>query len=80
MRLFVALDLPWSVREQLAALSGSGIPGARSASRAVVWKRSRRRWCSLLRRSLKWSSCFAVNGRSAFARLAIHDLPEDVER
>ena len=29
MRLFVALDLPWSVREQLAALSGSGIPGAR---------------------------------------------------
>lgn len=29
MRLFVALDLPWSVRAQLAALSGSGIPGAR---------------------------------------------------
>jgi 2'-5' RNA ligase len=29
MRLFVALDMPWSVREQLAALSGSGIPGAR---------------------------------------------------
>ena len=29
MRLFAALDLPWSVREQLAALSGSGIPGAR---------------------------------------------------
>ena len=29
MRLFVALDLPWSVREQLAALCGSGIPGAR---------------------------------------------------
>ncbi len=29
MRLFVALDLPWSCREQLAALSGSGIPGAR---------------------------------------------------
>jgi 2'-5' RNA ligase len=29
MRLFVALDLPWAVREQLAALSGSGIPGAR---------------------------------------------------
>ncbi len=29
MRLFVALDLPWSVREQLAALSGVGIPGAR---------------------------------------------------
>jgi 2'-5' RNA ligase len=29
MRLFVALDLPWSVREQIAALSGSGIPGAR---------------------------------------------------
>jgi RNA 2',3'-cyclic 3'-phosphodiesterase len=29
MRLFVALDMPWSVREQLAALSGTGIPGAR---------------------------------------------------
>ena len=29
MRLFVALDMPWSAREQLAALSGSGIPGAR---------------------------------------------------
>ena len=29
MRLFVALDMPWSVREQLAALSGVGIPGAR---------------------------------------------------
>ena len=29
MRLFVALDMPWSVREQLAALSGAGIPGAR---------------------------------------------------
>ena len=29
MRLFVALDLPWSAREQLAALSGSGIPGAK---------------------------------------------------
>ena len=29
MRLFAALDLSWSVREQLAALSGLGIPGAR---------------------------------------------------
>ncbi len=29
MRLFVALDMPWPVREQLAALSGAGIPGAR---------------------------------------------------
>ena len=29
MRLFAALALPRSVREQLAALSGSGIPGAR---------------------------------------------------
>jgi 2'-5' RNA ligase len=29
MRLFVALDMPWFVREQLAALSGTGIPGAR---------------------------------------------------
>ncbi len=29
MRLFVALDLPWSLRERLALLCGSGIPGAR---------------------------------------------------
>ena len=29
MRLFVALDLPWVLRERLAALAGSGIPGAR---------------------------------------------------
>jgi 2'-5' RNA ligase len=29
MRLFVALDLPWSLRERLSMLSGSGIPGAR---------------------------------------------------
>ena len=29
MRLFVALDLPWWLREQLAILSGAGIPGAR---------------------------------------------------
>jgi 2'-5' RNA ligase len=29
MRLFVALDLPWSLRERLAMLSGAGIPGAR---------------------------------------------------
>ena len=29
MRLFVALDLPWALRERLAMLSGSGIPGAR---------------------------------------------------
>lgn len=29
MRLFVAIDLPWFVREQLAALTGTGIPGAR---------------------------------------------------
>jgi 2'-5' RNA ligase len=29
MRLFVALDLPWWLREQLSLLSGSGIPGAR---------------------------------------------------
>ena len=28
MRLFVALDLPWEVRERLAALGG-GVPGAR---------------------------------------------------
>ena len=28
MRLFVALDLPWPIREQLAGLAG-GIPGAR---------------------------------------------------
>jgi 2'-5' RNA ligase len=29
MRLFVALDLPWSLRERLWLLSGAGIPGAR---------------------------------------------------
>ncbi len=29
MRLFVALDLPWHVRERPAAMAGSGIPGAR---------------------------------------------------
>lgn len=29
MRLFAALDLPSTAREQLAALSGTGIPGAR---------------------------------------------------
>ncbi|MBN8928249.1 MAG: 2'-5' RNA ligase [Rhodospirillales bacterium 69-11] len=29
MRLFVALDLPWPLRQQLATLSGAGIPGAR---------------------------------------------------
>jgi 2'-5' RNA ligase len=29
MRLFVALDLPWWLRERLSLLPGSGIPGAR---------------------------------------------------
>ena len=29
MRLFVALDLPWALRERLAMLSAAGIPGAR---------------------------------------------------
>jgi 2'-5' RNA ligase len=29
MRLFVALDLPWELRQRLAMLSGAGIPGAR---------------------------------------------------
>jgi 2'-5' RNA ligase len=29
MRLFVALDLPWDLRERLALLAGTGIPGAR---------------------------------------------------
>jgi 2'-5' RNA ligase len=29
MRLFAALDLPWSLRERLALMAGSGIPGAR---------------------------------------------------
>lgn len=29
MRLFVALDLPWSLRERLRALVGAGIAGAR---------------------------------------------------
>ncbi len=29
MRLFVALDLPWTLRRQLALLASAGIPGAR---------------------------------------------------
>ena len=29
MRLFVALDLPWTLRERLAVLAGTGLPGAR---------------------------------------------------
>jgi 2'-5' RNA ligase len=29
MRLFVALDLPWALRQRLASLAGAGIPGAR---------------------------------------------------
>jgi RNA 2',3'-cyclic 3'-phosphodiesterase len=29
MRLFVALDLPWALRQRVAMLSGAGIPGAR---------------------------------------------------
>ena len=29
MRLFVALDLPWTLRERLAVLTGTGLPGAR---------------------------------------------------
>jgi 2'-5' RNA ligase len=29
MRLFVALDLPWSVRQRLASLASVGIPGAK---------------------------------------------------
>jgi 2'-5' RNA ligase len=29
MRLFVALDLPWTLRQRLASLAGLGIPGAR---------------------------------------------------
>jgi RNA 2',3'-cyclic 3'-phosphodiesterase len=29
MRLFVALDLPWWLRERLSMLTGAGIPGAR---------------------------------------------------
>ncbi|MBS0643675.1 MAG: RNA 2',3'-cyclic phosphodiesterase [Acetobacteraceae bacterium] len=29
MRLFVALDLPWALRQQVAALANGGIPGAR---------------------------------------------------
>ena len=32
MRLFVALDLPWVVRERLSLMAGSGIPGARWVS------------------------------------------------
>jgi RNA 2',3'-cyclic 3'-phosphodiesterase len=29
MRLFVAVDLPWALRQQLATLAAAGIPGAR---------------------------------------------------
>jgi len=29
MRLFVALDLPWTLRQRLASLGGLGIPGAK---------------------------------------------------
>ena len=29
MRLFVALDLPWMLRDRLSALAGAGLPGAR---------------------------------------------------
>jgi 2'-5' RNA ligase len=29
MRLFVAVDLPWELRQRVAMLSGAGIPGAR---------------------------------------------------
>lgn len=29
MRLFVAIDLPWALRQRVAMLSGAGIPGAR---------------------------------------------------
>jgi len=29
MRLFVALDLPWTLRDRLSALAATGIPGAR---------------------------------------------------
>jgi 2'-5' RNA ligase len=32
MRLFVALDLPWTLRERLVLLGGGGIPGARWVS------------------------------------------------
>lgn len=32
MRLFVAIDLPWSLRALLSELSGAGIPGARWVS------------------------------------------------
>jgi 2'-5' RNA ligase len=29
MRLFVGLDLPWTLRQRISALAGAGIPGAR---------------------------------------------------
>jgi 2'-5' RNA ligase len=29
MRLFVGLELPWEIRQRLALLSGTGVPGAR---------------------------------------------------
>ena len=32
MRLFVALEVPWQLRERLALMAGSGIPGARWVS------------------------------------------------
>jgi RNA 2',3'-cyclic 3'-phosphodiesterase len=32
MRLFVAVDLPWELRERLAGLAGHGLPGARWVS------------------------------------------------
>jgi RNA 2',3'-cyclic 3'-phosphodiesterase len=31
MRLFVAIDLPWQLRQRVATLSGAGIPGAKWA-------------------------------------------------
>ena len=32
MRLFVGLELPWTLRQQIATLAGAGIPGARWVS------------------------------------------------
>jgi len=29
MRLFVALDLPWPLRQRVAMLSGAGVPSTR---------------------------------------------------
>ena len=36
MRLFVALDLPWTLRQRLASLAGLGIPGRNGCRRRTT--------------------------------------------